>query len=119
MFCLVYEFKVKNGRNEDFEKSWAGYTDSIHRICVAYAQWALKEMTEQGMGSRCLHPRRAPAITDLLRDAVESSEIVYEIEVLDDRLRRLALVKYEPDDFDYDDDDDEDEDEDDNEDVDV
>ena len=94
MFVAVYSFNVKPGMEEQFQQAWAVRTREIieasgsfgsrlHRnedgTVVAYAQWP----------SRAAWENAAAAETDArerMREAMESSETVYCLEVLEDLL---------------------------------
>ncbi len=102
MYCVVYEFKIKSGQNDIFEKAWADFTEAIHTVCgslgsrlhrtgdtqiyVAYAQWPSKNLFEADVSLDSY------SLTDLeartaMKNAVESTKKVYLLEVVDDRLR--------------------------------
>ncbi|MCE3012597.1 MAG: antibiotic biosynthesis monooxygenase [Proteobacteria bacterium] len=102
MFCAVYEFKVKAGQTVEFERSWANFTEAIHRVCgslgsrlhkttdpliyVAYAQWPSKEIFERKI-SKESYTVEEWAQREVMLDALENSKKVYELEVHDDHLR--------------------------------
>ena len=102
MFCVVYEFKVKQGANEDFEKSWAEFTKAIYRVrgslgsrlhktkepqtYIAYAQWPSREIFYQDVGKESYKPEEWQQ-REKMSAALESSKKVYELEVLNDLLQ--------------------------------
>jgi len=101
MFIVVYEFKVKAGK-EEFQKSWAKVTDAIakrrgglgsrlhkterERVYVAYAQWPSREMyfdeSDQKKFSAEENLER-----DKMKAATEYIKTVYLMEVVEDRLK--------------------------------
>lgn len=63
MFCVVYQLKVKSGREEDFRLAWHAVTKTLlddygslgarlHKSedghWIAYAQWANRELWQEG-----------------------------------------------------------------------
>ncbi len=102
MYCVIYEFKVKPGKELAFEKSWSEFTKAIYRICgslgsrlhkspdplvyVAYAQWPSKEKFEKDIPLSSYSPEELSA-RKAMKDSVESSKKVYCLEVQDDLLK--------------------------------
>lgn len=102
MYCVIYEFKVKPNKILQFEKSWAEFTEAIYRVrgslgsrlhttkdplvYVAYAQWPSREIYEKEIPITNYSSAEATA-NALMKDSVESSKVVYGLEVHDDHLR--------------------------------
>ncbi len=102
MYVAIYEFEVKPGCAQDFERSWAAVTDAIcehrgslgsrlHRsadrpnVYVAYAQWPSADVyhDETGMGQFTAEQQMA---RQRMRDSLMRSETLHLVEVCDDRL---------------------------------
>jgi heme-degrading monooxygenase HmoA len=102
MFCVVYEFKVKNGLNAQFEKSWAEFTEAIYRVrkthgsrlhktndpsvYVAYAQWPSKESFDAIISGEVYTASEQKMRADLT-ESLESTKVVYKLDLLDDRFK--------------------------------
>ena len=102
MFIAVYEFKVKEGKENEFTKAWANVTDSIakhrgalgsrlhkaevKRVYVAYAQWPSQEMyfDETGVKNFSSEENRE---REKMKAATESIKTVYLMEVVEDKLK--------------------------------
>ena len=82
-FCVVYRFKVRSGREVDFQTAWCRLTEAYKRdrgglgsrlhqaedgLWLAYAQWPDKKTWEE---SRSLGPPDVAA-GDLMAAAVEA-----------------------------------------------
>ena len=104
MFCAVYRFNVRPGLEEQLEDSWAKLTDLIyehegslgsrlHRtpdgVYIAYAQWPARETWENASSL----PPEADPVRRAMREACESIETVYELEVVDDRLQQTVSAR--------------------------
>jgi heme-degrading monooxygenase HmoA len=102
MFIAVYEFKVKEGKENEFTKAWSKVTDAIakHRgalgsrlhktevehVYVAYAQWPSREMYFDESGSKNFSARENLE-KDKMKAATESIKTVYLMEVVEDKLK--------------------------------
>jgi heme-degrading monooxygenase HmoA len=98
MFCVIYQWKVKPGKEEEFRESWRAVTDAIYHqhgslgsrlhknddgTWVAYAQWPTRELWESGAELLDVAVARAK-----WHDAIESeSQVVFKLMVTDDMLR--------------------------------
>ena len=98
MFCVLYQWKVKPGKEEQFRQSWREVTEAIYRqhgslgsrlhenddgTWVAYAQWPTRELWEKG--AELLDVELARAKRD---DAIEAeSQVIFRLTVRDDMLR--------------------------------
>lgn len=103
MFIAVYEFKVKPGKEKEFQSSWANVTEAIakHRgglgsrlhqtdkdgIYVAYAQWPSKEKYFYESGADKFSPEENHE-RDKMKAATEYIKTVYLMEVVEDRTKR-------------------------------
>jgi heme-degrading monooxygenase HmoA len=103
MFVALYEMKTKPGRESDFEKAWAEWTDAIHRvrgsygsrlhktetsgIFVAYAQWPSREAYEKSTNGFTDAEKES---SRRMRDAVEDIKTLHLMEVTDDRLKPVT-----------------------------
>lgn len=101
MLVALYEFKIKDNMQTQFEENWALFTEAIYRCrgskgsrlhttktagtYVAYAQWPDVDTyfsdgddpyTEEELISR-----------EKMRTSVEESKVLHLMEVIDDRLR--------------------------------
>lgn len=101
MLVALYEFKIKDKMNAQFEKNWALFTDAIHRCrgslgsrlhttktkgtYVAYAQWP----DEDAYFSDGENPYTEAELVarQKMRDSVEESRVIHLMDVLDDRLQ--------------------------------
>jgi len=101
MFIAVYEMKAKPGMEQQFRESWAAVTDAImeHRgglgsrlhetdtsgLFVAYAQWPSREAWQDRSGWDSFRSEQSRQV-ELMRQSLEYSKTVYELQVADDRL---------------------------------
>ena len=101
MLVALYEFKIKSGKNAQFEKNWALFTDAIYRCrgskgsrlhttktkdtYIAYAQWP-DEDTYFGDGE---HPYTEAELIarQKMQDSIDESKVLHMMDVLDDRLK--------------------------------
>lgn len=103
MLVALYEFKIKENMNAQFEKNWALFTDAIYRCkgsqgsrlhttktkntYVAYAQWP-DEDTYFSDGPDGEPYTEAELIArEKMREAVQESKVLHMMNVLDDRLK--------------------------------
>lgn len=97
MFCVVYRFEVKPGREAAFEASWADLTRALYRHCgslgsrlhrsaggeyLAYAQWPSRE---RWAGARL--PGAFDAVRERLRASCLRTETLYQLTPVSDLLR--------------------------------
>ncbi|MGH9877401.1 MAG: antibiotic biosynthesis monooxygenase family protein [Nitrososphaerales archaeon] len=103
MFVAVYEFKVKPGKEAEFQKAWANVTDAMakHRgalgsrlhqaeqqsVYVAYAQWPSKEKYFDEFGAKKFSAEENLE-RNILKAATEYIKTVYLMEVVEDKTRR-------------------------------
>ena len=101
MLIALYELRSKSGREKDFEKAWSEVTDAIYATqgsmgsrlhktetlghYIAYAQWPSREVYEAANASR--YSEAQQDALRRMRDAMESADTLYLMEVCDDRLR--------------------------------
>jgi len=101
MFIAIYEFKVKAGKEEEFEKSWAAVTDAIakhrgglgsrlhkteqKRVYVAYAQWPSREKYFDESGVKKFSAEENYE-REKMKAATEYIKTIYLMDVVDDRL---------------------------------
>ena len=97
LFCVVYRFVVKPGREVEFEQVWRELTGLIrehqssrgsrlHRaadgVFIAYAQWPSRDAWKS--------PPKLPASSDPIRAAMKdccaSIEVLHELDVVADLL---------------------------------
>jgi heme-degrading monooxygenase HmoA len=99
MFIVVYKFKAKKGLESEFRSHWLTTTKSIYEesgslgsrlhatedptVFIGYAQWPSKE---KWAASQLTKPEHIQARNDM-RKCLESSETLYEMEVVEDYLR--------------------------------
>jgi hypothetical protein len=106
MFIALYRWKVKEGREKDFQEGWRRRTEEIYRHCdslgsrlhraedgvwVAYAQWPDR---------RTYDAAQSIPVTDvearaLFRESLEESYPDIYMNVVDDLLREEAFTKRE------------------------
>lgn len=100
MFIIVYEFEVKNGREEEFKHAWLEVTKAIYKICgslgsrlhlsetknvlVAYAQWPSREHKEKNHN---LEDEQYLFYRQKMSDCLVESRIVYQMDVMEDYLQ--------------------------------
>jgi hypothetical protein len=97
MFCVVYRFSVKPGREAEFEGAWRALTllirqhqqslgSRLHRAgeheYFAYAQWPTREHWE----SPPALPPAAEEPRTKMRDSCAGIEVLHELEVVTDLL---------------------------------
>lgn len=110
MFIAVYEFQVKPGQEVAFRQAWQQVTQMLYERCdsygsrlhqtdksgcfVGYAQWPSRE---QWAASRQLDDDDFISTREVMRDCLESSHTVYEMNVTDDELQRQLFHQQQPD----------------------
>lgn len=106
MFIALYEFTVKKGKEESFRASWLKTTEGIYKefgsigsrlhatgkenVFIGYAQWPSREQWAKVKGE--LSPEYSQA-RRTMNDCIESSSILYELEVTDDYLQNKCFEK--------------------------
>lgn len=100
MFAVIYQFKVKEGKEAQFESSWRRMTELIkeykgglgsrlHKTTdneyVAYAQWPSREM----WAAKVDMPEETKEVSRLMQDAKSGETIVQELEMVDDLLVKI------------------------------
>lgn len=105
MFCVVYEFKVKEGLNLQFESAWAGFTEAIYRVggslgsrlhktddpqtYIAYAQWPSREVFSREFSQESYTPEEWAHREAMRASLLGPLKKVYELDLFDDHLRHL------------------------------
>lgn len=99
MFSAIYKFKLKPGKIEQFEENWAeltkliskhqgGLGSRLHKSddlnYIAYAQWPDKETWEREWNNM---PEQAKEISRKMKEACESKETIFELDVVNDLLK--------------------------------
>ncbi len=109
MYCVIYKFKAKPGFEEQFEKNWRIHTDNIYkhlgslgsrlhkldeeRSYMAYAQWPSKDVYASEKTEHMTQFSDADLLAQKnLADSLESSEVIFEGEVIDDRLEVVTHI---------------------------
>jgi hypothetical protein len=105
MLIALYEFKVKEGMNAQFEENWALFTDAIYRCrgslgsrlhttktkdtYVAYAQWPSEDVYfSDGPGADPDSYSEDDLIArEKMRESIAESKVLHLMDVLDDRLK--------------------------------
>jgi heme-degrading monooxygenase HmoA len=97
MFAVIYKFKVKEGKEEQFESSWRRMTELImdykgglgsrlHKTTelnyIAYAQWPNKSMWQADVKMS----EEVKEVGRLMKDACIESSTIHEMEMVDDLL---------------------------------
>ena len=99
MFVVIYSFKIKKGRDQDFISSWQGLTKLIYKHegslgsrlhkkseleYIAYAQWPDKNTWKNSGDSL---PKEADQFRQLMRASCESIDTLYELDSVKDLLK--------------------------------
>jgi quinol monooxygenase YgiN len=100
MFIAVYEFEIKDGKEQEFRESWLEVTKAIYQYCgsfgsrlhlsdkpnilVGYAQWPSREQWEKD--SELTDPDYQK-VWQQMRDCLVQYKTVYKLEVSDDYLQ--------------------------------
>ena len=100
MFAAIYSFKVKDGKEEDFIKSWRDLTEFIYQYensfgsrlhkssddtYIAYALWPDKN-TWENVGNNL--PESSINLRQIMKESCLEIKTVYEMEVVDDYLKQ-------------------------------
>lgn len=98
MFSVVYSFKIKPNKKEEFLKSWeeltqliikheGGLGSRIHRLneeeYIAYAQWPNRDRWEKSGANL---PESADEIRKQMRETCQEIKTIYELDVIKDLL---------------------------------
>jgi heme-degrading monooxygenase HmoA len=103
MFAVIYQFTVKEGREEDFKHAWATVTEAIYRNCgslgsrlhistkdplafIAYAQWPSEEFYDKGFKTDSWTEEEKQAKNEM-KEMCCSIETLHRTNMVDDRLR--------------------------------
>lgn len=99
MFAVIYQFNVKQHRNNEFVKAWKQLTKLIyeyegslgsrlHKLkddtYIAYAQWPEKATWEKSGNNL---PNSAEEVRKAMRDSCSSIEVLYELNSTEDLLK--------------------------------
>ncbi len=99
MFAVIYSFKVKEGQDEDFKKSWKGLTELIYQYenslgsrlhkgegqeYIAYATWP-DHKTWDLSGDKL--PPEADQWRTLMRETCTEIKTLHKLEMVDDLLK--------------------------------
>lgn len=99
MFVVIIQFDLKEGKEESFVMAWKSLTELIyqhegslgsrlhktaHLTYIAYAQWPERDtwITSNNL------PEVASPIRKQLRDCCEKMEVKYELEMVEDLLKK-------------------------------
>lgn len=100
MFIVMYEFKIKKGKDEPFIKAWVDHTEFVYAqrgslgsrlhetetedTYVAYAQWPSKE---QWRVSSTVYEESPPETLLQMKELLVSSKVVRQLSVCADNLK--------------------------------
>ena len=102
MFVVIYEFKVKKGKSQAFRRHWLETTKGIYQafgskgarlhstadplVFLGYAQWPDRQTwaAEKHFKNQALNCER-----ERMWQCLDSSTILYELEVTDDYLQTI------------------------------
>ena len=104
MFCVLYKFTVKPGRDDQFRQHWLAVTQWYYRHAgslgsrlhranqseyIGYAQWTSREQwaSQRDRSDAALQRHR-----QAMRECCEEIEVLYELDVMDDWLQRDVYV---------------------------
>lgn len=100
MFAVIYIFKIKPGKENQFEESWNVLTKYIYKYenskgsrlhkskkeeYIAYAQWPSKERWKNAGNNL---PKKADATRARMRQACIRIKTIHELEIIDDLLEK-------------------------------
>jgi len=108
MFVAVYEFEIKDGKDNEFRASWFKLTQGIYRECgslgsrlhttekqnvfIAYAQWPDKETWQKNIGVHLgIHSTEYIKARTDMQACLVSCKTLYKLEVLVDYLQQTVL----------------------------
>ena len=99
MFIILYRFKVKPNKIDDFKKGWRGLTELIYKHegslgsrlhknnnddFIAYAQWP-SELIFEASGDNL--PDVANDFREIMREACDEIEVLHKMIVVEDLLK--------------------------------
>ena len=105
MYIIIYSFKVKPGKELDFEKAWLELTKLIYQYegslgsrlhkesdlhYIAYAQWPSKDVFDNS--GNCM-PEEADKWRALMINSCESKQVLYQMQMKEDYLQKQIFVK--------------------------
>lgn len=100
MFTVIYKFKIKPDKIQQFEENWTELTKLIYNNqgslgsrlhksddlnYIAYAQWPNKETWESEWNNMPEHDKE---ISRKMKEACETRETIFELEVVIDLLKQ-------------------------------
>ena len=100
MFTVIYKFKLKENKIQQFEENWTELTRLIyknqgslgsrlhksdHLNYIAYAQWPDKVTWESDWDNM---PEHAKEISLKMKEACETRETIFELDVVVDLLKK-------------------------------
>ena len=103
MFCVIYQFTVKPGKEEPFTKAWSEVTNAFMESCgalgsrlhvndngayIAYAQWPSREVRDNADLPE--HVKKGALIA--MRDCCDSIETLYEMTPTADLLKLVRAT---------------------------
>lgn len=109
MFCVLYKFTVKPGSDDEFHQHWLDVTEWYYRHAgslgsrlhrartgeyIAYAQWASRAEWEK---QRDISDADLQTHRQAMRACCRAVEVLYELDVTDDWLRRALYSIHEQD----------------------
>lgn len=100
MFIAVYEFEIKDGKEQPFRESWLAVTKAIYQHCgsygsrlhtsdkpnilFGYAQWPSRAQWEQ---DKTIEDPAYLQAWQSMRECLLSSQTLYKLDVCDDYLQ--------------------------------
>ena len=104
MFCIIYQFKIHQGKEEKFIKSWEEVTETFKTHCgalgsrlhknneydyIAYAQWPSKEVSDKaGLPEEVING----AFSEM-RSYCKSVEVLFELTPISDLLDNVDITE--------------------------
>jgi heme-degrading monooxygenase HmoA len=100
MFTVIYKFQVKESLTQQFEENWTELTKLIYQHqgslgsrlhksdelnYIAYAQWPDRETWESEWNDM---PEHSKEISRKMKEACETRETIFELEVVEDLLKK-------------------------------
>ncbi len=100
MFSVIYKFQLKPDKIQQFEENWTELTKLIYEHqgswgsrlhksdetnYIAYAQWPDKETWESEWKNM---PEQAKEISRKMKEACETNETIFELDVVVDLLKK-------------------------------
>ena len=101
MFCIIYRFKIHQGKEEKFIKSWSEVTNAFKIHCgawgsrlhknnecdyIAYAQWPSKEIRDKAE----LPEEVINGVYAEMKSCCKSVNIVFELNSVTDLLEKFG-----------------------------